>query len=150
MVVFHYPAHCYISKRLAIEALNLIGNPLRHIHPLELETLYDGQLAASRRRTLDYALLVVSMTSTTLFQMIGSSASRIGDIVLTPSGDLVLMTVPAHPYDQVWILSILTSISVFVYPTGFSFRSLGGFLEVWKPIPVNAIVIVFCRVGLIA
>ena len=61
--------------------------------------------------------------------MIGSSASRIGDIVLTPSGDLVLMTVPAHPYDRVWILSDLTSISVFVYPTDFSFRSLGGFRD---------------------
>ena len=74
--------------------------------------------------------------------MIGSSASRIGDVVLTPYGDVVLTTVPARPYDQVWILSILTSISVFVYPTGFSFRGLGGFRE---SIPVNAIVIVFCR-----
>jgi hypothetical protein len=112
MVVFHYPAHCYISKRLAIEALNLIGNTLRYIHSLELETLYDGQLAASRRRTLDYALLAVSMTSNTLFQMIGSGASRVGDVVLTLSGDLVLMTVPAHPYDQVWILSILTYLYI--------------------------------------
>ena len=51
--------------------------------------MIDGQLAASRRRTLDFALLVVSMTSTTLFQMSGSGASRVGDIVLTLSGNLV-------------------------------------------------------------
>jgi len=81
----------------------------------------------SRRRTLDYALLVVSMTSTTLFQMIGSSASRIGDIVLTPSGDLVLMTVRHTHMIRSGFFRFLTSISVFVYPTGFSFRSLEGF-----------------------
>jgi hypothetical protein len=43
--------------------------------------------------------------------------------------DFVLMTVPAHPYNLVWIL---TAISIFVYPAGLSLRCMGGF-NFWRP-----------------
>ena len=61
------------------------------------------------RRNLDFTLLIVSIASSTLFQMSCSSASCTGDVV-----DFVFMIELAHPYNLVWILPTSTVISIFV------------------------------------